>query len=158
MIFKNEKELEKFVLDKCKVAVAKAEQKVYAIIKRALVEFYRDYDPTSYVRTLQLLHSLVKSQVRFTEKGYEAKVYFDLGGLSYNGSNPSGEQVMEAASQGFHGAMGEIPNSKYDSKFQYFSGNTGVDVWNTPIVQIKAEVIDKLVNELKAQGIPIIKR
>lgn len=158
MIFKNEKDLEEFVLDKCKIAVAKAEQRVYAIIKRALVEFYKDYDPTSYVRTLQLLHSLVKSQVRFTGKGYEAEVYFDLGGLSYNGSNPSGEQVMKAASQGYHGAIGKIPDSKYNSSFQYFSGETGVDVWNTPIVQIKEEIIDKLVSELKAQGIPIRKR
>ena len=154
MVFKNEKQLKEFLMAKCKNAVIQAENKVYAIIKRFLVEFYQDYDPSVYERTNQLLHSLVKSGIRQTRNGYEAEVYFDLGGLSYAGGNPSGEQVMEAASQGYHGAIGDMPY-KPEKQFLYMHGRTGVSVWNDPIKELDAEAIEILADMLKAEGIPV---
>lgn len=155
MVFKNEKQLKDFLLAKCKNAVVQAENKIYAIIKRFLVEFYRDYEPSIYERTNQLLHSLVKSNIRQARNGYEAEVYFDLDGLSYAGGNPSGEQVMEAASQGYHGAIGDMPYR--DGKFMYVHGEFGVDVWDTPKQIMDAEAISILERMLRAEGIPIKK-
>ena len=150
MIFKDEKELKNYILSKCKVAVANTENKIYAIIKKVLVEFYQDYDPELYERTYQLLHSLVKSNVRPTRNGYDAEVYFDLSSMNYvTGNQPTGRQVMKAASQGLHGAIGK--------DLAYVFGDTGVDIWNTPIKEIDAKIIKMLEKELKSQGIPIKK-
>ena len=156
--FKNEAELKKFLLDKCKVAVAQAENKVYAIIKKFVIEFYRDYDPVLYERTNQLLYSLVKSNIKQTNNGYEAEVYFDLDELQYakfgwqRGNAPTGEEVFEAAKQGLHGAIGDAGGGW---SFRYVDGNNGVNIWYDPIQELDAKAIDTLVDMLKAQGIPI---
>ena len=170
MIFNNEKELEKYILKQCHNALAKAQDKVYKIIDKFLNDFYDDYDPTSYVdwdgtrkiksgyiRTYQLLHSLVKSEVVPSKKGYEARVYFDLDGLSYGGYNPTGEQVMAAASQGLHGAIGKMPRTTPfgNDEFMYVQGNTGVSVWNDPIKILDAHAIEILKDMLVSEGIPI---
>ena len=155
MTFKNEKELEKFLLKKCRLALLKSQDKVYSIIKNFLYKYYNDYDPEWYNRTYQLLQSLVQSRIISDGKGYKAEIYFDLDSLSYAGGNPSGQQVMKAASQGFHGAMGKIPNSKYGSHFQYFEGDTGVSVWDDPVQKLDAEAIEILKNMLISEGIPI---
>lgn len=150
MIFKDEKQLKNFLMEKCKVAVIRTQNKIYEIIKKALAEFYQDYDPVLYERTYQLMQSLVKSDIRRVGSGYQAEVYFDLSGINYaTGNMPTGEQVMKAASHGLHGAIG--------SDLLYMHGDTGVDVWNTPMQEIDARAISMLVQELKAQGIPIKK-
>lgn len=163
MVFKNEKELERFILKKCHSALEKMQEKVYRIIDKFLNDFYNDYTPgvytdldgtikfyNGYERTERLLHSLVKSEVVPSKNGYEAKVYFDYNYLNSkypDGNNPSGLQVMEAAAQGLHGAIGD--------DFWYFHGETGVSIWNDPIKKLDAEAIKILKNMLIAEGIPI---
>lgn len=154
MVFKNEKELEKFILKKSRLALLKSQEEVYKILKDFLRKFYMDYDP-SFPRTYQLLQSLVQSRIVSDGKGYKAEVYFDLDSLSYGYNRPTGEQVMEAALQGFHGAIGDIPNPNPSKRYQYFPGNTGVSVWNDPIKILDAKAIEILKNMLIAEGIPI---
>lgn len=147
MVFKNQKELEAFLLQKCKVALERSQNQVYKIIDLYLNRFYADYDPVWYDRTGKLLRSLVKSDIKKDGKGYKAEIYFDLD-YSYNtGSNPSGEQVMDAASYGGHGAEG----------LRVVAGDTGVNIWNDPIQQLDAEAINILVDMLMAEGIPVKK-
>lgn len=158
MTFKNEKELEKFILKRCRLALIKAQEEVFRIIKDFLRQFYMDYDPSSYQRTYQLLQSLVQSRIVSDGKGYRAEVYFDLDGLSYDGYNPTGEQVMAAASQGLHGAIGKMPRKPFFSnsvEFQYIPGNSGISVWNDPVKVLDAKAIEILKNMLIAEGIPI---
>ena len=144
MVFKNEKELEAFLMKKCQSAVAKAENKVYAIIKRFLVGFYQEYDPVVYERTNQFLHSLVKSGVKKSRNGYEAEVYFDLNYMYETASKPYAEQVMQAAEWGRHGAMGlAVADFK------------GVSVWQEPLKILDASAIKMLKDMLIAEGIPI---
>ena len=151
MTFKNENELKSFLLNKCQIAVAKAENKIYAIIKEFLIKYYQDYDPILYERTYQLLHSLVKSNIRKTRSGYEAEVYFDIDGLRYDtGREPYMEQVIKTADEGLHGV-------KDGRGWLYRSGYSGVDIWNTPSQIIDEEAINILVQELKSAGIPIKK-
>lgn len=165
MVFKNQKELERFLMQKSQLALLKAQDKIYEIIKKFLDEFYDDYDPHEggkfgYDRTYQLLNSLVKQRIIPDGKGYKAEVYFDLDKLRYGkyawqgGDAPTGEQVFEAAKQGFHGAIGDAGGGY---QFQYVSGNTGVSIWNDPIRELDAKAIDILADMLRAEGIPIKK-
>lgn len=148
MTFKNDNELKSFLLQKCKEAISQTQNKIYAIIKKSLVMFYQDYDPILYERTNQLLHSLVKSEIRQVGNGYRAEVYFDLSSIDYiTGNMPTGEQVMKAASHGMHGAVGK--------DLRYVPGDSGVDIWNSPMQIIDKDAIDMIVKALKAQGVPI---
>lgn len=165
MVFKNEEELKRFVLKKCQIALEKTQEKVYEILDRFLNDFYNDYVPSMfyvdwdgkekvktyyYRRTRRLLHSLVKSRVIPSGSGYKAEVYFDydyLGSRYPDGNQPSGLQVMEAAAQGLHGAIG--------AEFQYVNGETGVGVWNDPVKILDRKAIEMLKDMLIAEGIPI---
>lgn len=147
MVFKNEKQLKDFLLKKCKVALAATQEKAYKIVDMHVQRFYADYDPVMYERTYQLMHSLVKSNIRSTGSGYEAEVYFDRGYLDHaydTGSHPSGRDVMDVAAIGGHGANG--------LKVIYFGG---ADAWYTPLEILDAEALKILVQELRAAGIPI---
>lgn len=149
MIFKNEAQLKGFLLAKCKNALIKSQEQVYQIIDRFVKEFYADYSPEMYERTYQLYRSLVKSDIVPTAMGYEARVYFDISELDYiYGAQPTGEQVMAAAAEGWHGADGLLVKS----------GNTGVSIWNDPMEIIDANAISVLERMLKAGGIPVIRK
>ena len=75
MVFKNEKELERFILNKCRLALLKSQEKVYQIIKQFLYKFYNEYDPVVYERTYKFLQSLVQSRIVSDGKGYKAEIY-----------------------------------------------------------------------------------
>lgn len=158
MVFKNEKELERFLLAKCQDALLKAQGEVYAIIRKFLDDYYNDYDPELYDRTRQLFNSLVKSRIMPDGNGYKAEVYFDLDKLHYakfdwqKGNAPTGEQVFDAAKQGLHGAIGDAGGGY---QFRYIAGNTGINIWSDPIRELDAKAIDILVDMLRAEGIPI---
>lgn len=148
MVFKNKSELLNFLYDKAYDALKNSQTVVYDIIQDYLQQFYADYDPILYERTEQLLHSLVKGDIHPSAKGYVAEVYFDLSSLNYvTGNQPTGTQVMEAAAQGLHGAIG--------SDLLYVHGNTGVGVWNDALQVLDAEAIRILKDRLIEQGIPV---
>ena len=144
MTFKNEKQLKEFLLKKCKTALAVTQEKAYQIIDMHVQNFYKDYTPEEYHRTRQLMRSLVKSNIRSTGSGYEAEVYFDLNYAYSTGSEPSGEQVMDAAATGGHGASGMRV---------IYSG--GANTWVSPKAVLDLEAINILVQELRIAGIPI---
>lgn len=145
MTFKNEAELKKFLLPKCKNALIKSQEQVYQIINRFVKEFYVEFSPEVYERTYQLYKSLVKSDIIPIGNGYKAEVYFDLSELDYmTGARPSGEQVMGAAEWGRHGAMGlAVADFK------------GTSIWHEPLEILNTEAINILVKMLKSEGIPI---
>lgn len=152
MVFKNEKQLESFLMKQSRQALMKAQDKVYSIIKQFVRQFYNEYDPIVYERTYQLLESLVQSRIVSDGKGYKAEIYFNIDGLKYStGAKPSGEQVMEAAKQGAHGAMGRA--NGVDLK--YIDSGAGIGVWNDPIMYLNSEAINILVDMLRAEGVPV---
>ena len=154
MTFKNQKQLEHFLMQKSRQALLKAQDKIYSIIKQFVRQFYNEYDPVLYDRTYQLLESLVQSRIVSDGKGYKAEIYFDIDGLRYTtGAKPSGEQVMEAAKQGAHGAMGQA--NGVDLK--YIDSGAGTGVWDDPIMYLNAEAINILADMLRAEGIPVKK-
>ena len=151
MTFKNEKDLEQFLLKKCQAAVAEAQNVIYAEIKSTLAHFYQEFTPEEYIRTNQLFHSLVKSNVKKTSKGYEAEVYFDASLMSYEHENvlrKSGwygsarwdeETVLRVAMES------EVPHGGYAS---------GTPVWTVSKEKI-GDIWKLLEQKLRAQGIPI---
>lgn len=144
MIFKNEKQLENFLLKKSRLALLKAQDRVYVIIKRFLRQFYNEYDPVAYERTYQFLESLVQSRIIRDGNGYKAEVYFNLDYIYETGTNPSGEDVMQAAEWGRHGAMGlAVADFK------------GTSVWHESLAVLNAEAIEILKQMLISEGIPI---
>ena len=144
MVFKNEAQLKSFLLSKCQNALIKAQEQVYQIIDRFVKEFYAEFSPEMYERTYQLYRSLVKSDVVPTGNGYKAEVYFDFSSLVYtSGSSPSGEQVMNAAAYGSHGAEG----------LHIIAGGTGI--WDEPKQILNSEAINILKKMLISEGIPI---
>lgn len=154
MVFKNEKQLERALLKKCRLALIKAQEEVFKIIKDFLRQYYNAYDPEVYDRTYQLLTSLVQSRIVSDGRGYKAEVYFYLDGINYTtGERPTGEQVMAAANRGLHGAIGKIPNS--DKYYKYVAGDVIVGIWDDPLQMIDAQAIEILKNMLIAEGIPI---
>ena len=146
MNFKSEKELKKFLLEKCEKALILAEEDVYRIIDKFVRDYYGEYDPTMYNRTMQLFNSFVMTDLKWTGNGYKAYVYFDLDGIRYEfGSKPSGEEVMEAANRGEHG----VENVAYSG---------GTKIWDDPMEIISSNAINILAGRLMQQGIPIKKK
>lgn len=158
MVFKNQKELEHFLMKHSRQALMKAQDEVYRVVKKWIGKFYKDYTPEFYDRTAQLFGSLMESRIVQDGKGYKAEVYFDLDKLRYSkypwqeGNPPTGEQVFEAATQGLHGAIGDAGGGY---QFRYVEGRKDVSIWNDPIQELDAKAIDILVDMLRAEGIPV---
>lgn len=148
MVFKNEAQLKAFVLSKCEIAVTKAEEKVHRIIDNCLKQYYSEFSPDEYIRTNQLLHSLVRSGVKPSGNGFEAEVYFDAGALNYQTgvvqtqhgtgfATWGAEEVLDTAMHGSHGGY-----------------EPGTAIWDMSNV-ILGDIYKLLKHELIAQGIPI---
>lgn len=159
MIFKNSKQLEESLLNKCKIAVYNVEEKVYDVIDRCLNQFYEEFKPNEYIRTKQLLYSLVKSKVKKIGKGYVAEVYFDVGNINY-------EQGWVETQSGDWGHASWDKDTIFNVVMTgSFSGKPhggyakGTAIWEDSMQYINAlgGVCELLVKELKNMGIPIVK-
>lgn len=155
MIFKSEKQLKEFLLTKCKAAVVQTEEKVHRIIDDCLQQFYNEFQPDEYIRTEQLLHSLVKSDVKSTGNGFEAEVYFDVNSLNYqNGwietmsghgyANWDKDTILEVVMTGSYSGL---PHGGHED---------GTAIWTESIKRL-GDIWNLLEQELRAQGIPIKK-
>lgn len=153
--FKNENDLKKFLLGKCKNAIEETQFTAMQDVQNQAQAFYDDYTPKMYKRTNQLVGTaftgdnfIQVSPVIPTANGYEASVYLDADNLSYTtGKQPSGEQVVDTAVQGLHGV-------KDGDGWRYVNGDNGEKLWDEGL---QKKAVDNLVQALKKQGIPIKK-
>lgn len=138
---------------KMQASILIAEEKVFQIIDKVLAQWYREYDPVFYERTRQLLHSLVKSDIIPAANGYEAEVYFDaskldysfkyLNGKKYPHHGASGEDVLQAAMNGGHGASG------------WKIASVTTPVWDKSIGLIDEKFYNVIKQALISEGIPV---
>lgn len=153
MIFKSEEQLKAFLLPKLQNAVTEAENKIYADIKSTLAQFYGEFTPAEYIRTNQLLHSLVKSNIKKTANGYEAEVYFDASMLNYEH-----DHILRKG--GWYGSArwdgGTVLDVAMESSVPHGGYATGTSVWSVSLEKI-GDVLALLEQKLRAQGIPIKK-
>ena len=153
MVFKSTDELKLYLLSKMNPAISIVEEKIYQIIDKVLLQWYGEYEPVLYERTRQLLYSLVKSDVISTKNGYKSEVYFDASKLDYsfkyiNGQKymhqgASGEDVLQAAMHGGHGAVG------------WRIAATTTPVWDKSIGLISKDIYNMLKQALILEGIPV---
>lgn len=151
MVFKNEEQLKGFLLAKCKDAVISAEEKAHRIIDNCLKQFYSEWEPDEYIRTSQLLHSLVKSGVKQVGNGFEAEVYFDVGALNYQ----TGIVPLQSGRTGYATWDGEtVLKVAMESGVPHGGYAQGTAIWTESMARL-GNICELLKQELVAQGIPI---
>lgn len=79
-------------------------ERVYETLNYFLQDYYAGYDPSSYQRTLDFLHSAVKVDAQPYKGGVRASVYIDYDSLE-GYRNVSGYQVAKWSNEGLHGGM-----------------------------------------------------
>lgn len=153
MLFKSEAELKKYILSRCRKSIVEVEKKIYGIIDSYLKKYYSEFSPKEYIRTEQLLRSLVRTGVKQVGSSFVAEVYFDASALNYEqGMMPlqhtpehgmygwatwTGDKVLETAMHGSHGGY-----------------KMGTAIWDKSLTEIgDGHVL--LIQALKANGIPI---
>lgn len=160
MVFNNENELKAFLLSKCTAAVAEAQKKVHKVIDDCLIEFYMEYEPEEYLRTGQLLHSLVKTNVTQNGDVITAEVYFDASALGYT----KGYKILKNTHR--HGILGyanwdsgKVLEIAMEGDYPHggYLGAGGDGIWDKSMFRLK-DILKILERELKAQGIPIKKK
>ena len=151
MTFDSIDALKNYILSRSEIAIKNAQLEIHAIIDRFLMQYYSEYDPSLYERTYQLLHSLVKSDVKSTGNGWTAEVYFDVSMLDYSvktlkgigtwaNKNWSEQTTLENA------MTGALPHGGYAS---------GTPIWTESMNIIDAKAIEILKKHLIAAGISL---
>ena len=159
MVFKDEKQLEKFILQKCRSAVAGTEQKVHNIIDKCLNQFYAQFEPDEYIRTGKLLHSLVKGDVKKVGNGYMAEVYFDVSKLNYEQGVMPLKHTSEHGMYGWATWDGEtVLRVAMENGVPHGGYEKGTAIWTKSMATIATlgGILEMLERELKMIGVPIV--
>lgn len=96
-------------------------ERVYETLNYFLQEYYNSYDPKSYRRQYDFLHSAVKVEPKIKGSKVTASVYTDTESMD-NYYNATGFQVAQWANQGLHGGLDT--NSKTPHVWDDTMGNT----------------------------------
>lgn len=79
-------------------------ERVYETLNYFLLDYYAGYEPSSYQRTKDFLHSAIKVNAEPYKGGVRASVYIDTDSMnSYE--KVSGLQVAKWANEGLHGGL-----------------------------------------------------
>lgn len=100
--FKNMAELENALLEQCKKLCEFASNEVYEAINFFINQYYTEWQPSSYQREYDFLHSAFKTEVKKVGNGYQAVVGIDYESLD-NYENATGYQVVSWANSALHG-------------------------------------------------------
>lgn len=164
MTFKSIEELKNYILSQSGAAIKAAQEKIANIINHFLTEYYREFDPEVYVRTEQLLRSLIKSDVISTPNGWYAEVYFDLDALDYSTRVvPQGQSWSSYASSDntYHRENWTKENDEWVLKTAMTGSRphggyaTGTAIWNESMNVLSKEGIAILREKLMQAGVPI---
>lgn len=108
----NVDELQIALMPELKRMVDRLSQRVYETLNFFLQEYYNSYDPTSYQRQYDFLHSAVKVNSKIRGNKVEAFVYIDYNAMN-NYRKVSGLQVVTWANEGLHGGLDVGNNTPY---------------------------------------------
>ena len=108
----NVDELQIALMPELKRMVDRLSQRVYETLNFFLQEYYNSYDPTSYRRQYDFLHSAIKADSRIKGNKVEAYVYIDYNAMN-NYRKVSGLQVVTWANEGLHGGLDVGNNTPY---------------------------------------------
>lgn len=132
-----------------KVGVFNTREKIYSVIQKNLQVYYGEYNPSSYIRTYQLLKSLVRNG-----SGNHAEVYFDASALSYENGVMELKHTPETGIYGWAtwGADKVLGTAMHGSHGGYINGQ--VAIWDTSMSELR-NIIALIVDELKKAGLPV---
>ena len=153
MVFNSIDQLEKYLMQKCKAAVAGTERKVFNVIEKCLVQYYGEFTPEEYIRTKKLYNSLVKTDVKKVGNSFVAEVYFDASRLDYEQGVMPLQHTPEHGRYGWAtwGATEVLDTAMNGSHGGYVSG---VPIWGKSMA-VLGNINKMLIEELKALGVPI---
>lgn len=150
MVFKNEAQLKRFLMEKCANAVANVEKKIHGEFVGSLNQFYNEFKPQEYIRTNALFDSLEVTGVKRNGNYIEAEVYFNtpsyehgwvpLQSGNYGYSYWSDEKILGVAMNG------TLPHGGYEG---------GTAIWKNSMQSLggKQGIKSLLKQELKRQGL-----
>ena len=154
MVFKNEAQLRKFLMEKCTKAVANAQKKVHKEFADNLNQFYGEYNPREYIRTNALFNSLKVTGIKRVGNQYMSSVtteiYFD---------NPSWMHGWVPLQSGDFGYSYWTDNYIFDvamtGKHPHGGYQTGTAIWTQTMRNLggKQGIKKLLKQELQKQGL-----
>lgn len=154
MVFNSIKAIEKDIEKKINKAMHDAQEKVHFIIDNFLNQYYNEFTPSEYIRTHQLLHSLVKSDVRKYGNSVQAEVYFDASAMNYENGFIKIKSTAETGQMGYAtwGAHQVLDTAMHGTHGGYIKGTP---IWDRSEAVLDRQAIDILVHSLQTNGIPI---
>lgn len=161
MTFNSMDALKNYILTHSEVAVEKARDKVAMVINHFLTQYYKEFDPEVYVRTYQLLCSLIKSDVKFINNGWVAEVYFDLDALNYATRIVPARFSGASGNNTFHRENWTKENDEWVLKTAMVGSKPhggyagGTAIWTESVKVLSKQGIDLLKQELIKAGIPV---
>lgn len=161
MTFDSLDELKNYILTKSQVAIELAQEKVAMIINHFLTEYYREFEPEVYVRTYQLLRSLIKSDVQYTGNGWVAEVYFDIGALDYATRVVPAQFSWASSNNTYHRQPWDGGNTAWVLETAMTGGLPhggyagGTAIWTESMKILDKQAIKILKEKLIAAGVPV---
>lgn len=154
MVFNSIKEIERDIEKKIIKAMHDAQEKVHFIIDGFLNQYYNEFTPAEYIRTHQLLHSLVKSDIKKYGNSVQAEVYFDASAMSYENGFVRIKSTAETGEMGYAtwGAAQVLDTAMHGTHGGYIKGTA---IWDKSEAILDAQAIDILKHSLQTNGIPI---
>ena len=150
MVFKNEAQLKKFLMEKCAEAVANVEEKIRKEFAGNLNQFYAEFRPEEYIRTGALFESLKVTGVKRAGNRVDAEVYF---------ITPSWEHGWVPLQSGNYGHSSwsdeKIMNVVMKGKFPHGGYKDGTAIWTDSMSGLGGQrgIKNLLKQELKRQGL-----
>lgn len=136
-------QIKKDIEAKARVAVFNTREKIYSVIEKNLRVYYGEFSPEEYIRTQQLLNSLVRQS-----SGLHAEVYFDAGALNYQTGVIETQHGIGYATWG---AAEVFDTSMHGSHGGHVGGTA---IWDNSMSEL-GDIIALIVKELRAAGIPV---
>ena len=139
------KDLEKALQPVMMGMVGELANRVYETLNYFLQEYYNSYNPVSYQRTLDYLHSAVKVEPKMVGNKAVAAVYIDTDSMD-NYYQATGKQVATWANEGTHGGT--------------IKGNNTPHVWDDTMKETvnNGELLKLAIQYLKSKGFSVTVR
>lgn len=109
---KNMNELQKALQPVMLGMIDELSERVYQTLNYFLQEYYNSYDPKSYSRQYDFLHSAIKVEPKIKGNKVTASVFIDTDYMD-NYYNATGYQVASWANQGLHGGLNTGGNTPH---------------------------------------------
>ncbi|MDE6150171.1 MAG: hypothetical protein K2F81_08830 [Ruminococcus sp.] len=147
MIAKNTTELKRAMQNLLYETMKDLTAQVHSLADEFISDWYDDYDPKTYKRTYQLLHSCIATDVKQSKNKFKSKVLLDYNSMHHNGLQKgfSEKAILDRADQGLHG-----------TSFSQ-NGKKGLKLWQPTEKEISNTtfLLDKFREHLVSKGFSV---